>query len=989
MDWGLAKSYRENDGAQGILTARSAILSSVRSAAGADASSASAELTQQGTVVGTPVYMPPEQADNPAGVDHRADIYALGAILYELLCGKAPYKGSSFQVLNALFKNAPEPPSRRSPSRDIPPALEAITLKAMARKKEDRYQSAAELRRDLERFLDGEAVSAYQEDFKEALRRWAGQRKGLLITLAGSLVALIIGLSYSFRIAVAERSAARKLSALAVLQGFDSRLQAWKTAQLVGIDESARATCSALEKAFAFIRASEEALPLSNLTALHKDAQALLRETEAALTQRILTVNNAVREADGPDCLREELKATRDSLASDDRIVQGLKALETALTAGENSAPPVVLEAQAPLLELQGALQAVRAQIDEAYAEGLVARFPQVLVNQRETFQRELALGRRWPLFEIRALWRLHRERDAAALVTQAISEQTGKDRDDSIAAALEAIALRLQREPRWASLESQRLAFDTAIEVARKSAAETAQILERHVHKLSDIFLKEGAWPSIVIQNSLPPAWLFMRRAEVLRDLGEFDAAARDFERAVTIAPADAYLTISQLKRMTSRVSSGETIINLIHGMTATFGDIARLSTDDSSAIAVPEAQALVQLLRQSEKGLEVIAEIEALVNRGTLNATIARLYLLELHLAELQTARVRELALEALEDDPRDINTIAIVAESLIHEPKALTDEIVRMEAGLRDWPKQIENSRSEMVRFQREQTECQASIDELKRKLELTGNDQRKSSELKGELRQKERDLADRRNDESFHRRRNKFLEVLLQKTEANLPRYRDEVKSSKESFETRALKMARDALQIAPEHDRLNYVVGEILRRQGRLQDSIAPLLLGARPSMFTERHISLANACLGLGDPKHLEIGVDAIRRAMRFDNIGARGTHEVLYSLKSSSLPADPGLHEVLAQLRWKQGKKAEALANSARAIALAESWALNSASRAEPRDLMTERVDELRLRLALWHRELGLETEARMLLDHASKGKGPAAKKAGELLGR
>src|SRR5262249_30774122 len=108
------------------------------------------ELTAAGTVMGTPEYMPPEQAQG-LSVDERADVYAIGAMLYHLLSGAPPYEGNtSEEVLKKLAKMDPIPIAQRQ--SEVPGELAAIVTKAMARDPSDRYPSAKELREQLRRF---------------------------------------------------------------------------------------------------------------------------------------------------------------------------------------------------------------------------------------------------------------------------------------------------------------------------------------------------------------------------------------------------------------------------------------------------------------------------------------------------------------------------------------------------------------------------------------------------------------------------------------------------------------------------------------------------------------------------------------------------------------------------------------------------------------------------------------------------------------------
>jgi serine/threonine-protein kinase len=100
-------------------------------------------LTQAGMSLGTPAYMSPEQVTGDAATDHRADIYALGVMAYEMLAGAPPFVGSAQQVLGAHLAKDPEPIAARRP--DVPPALAAIVMRCLAKDPAGRWQSAADL----------------------------------------------------------------------------------------------------------------------------------------------------------------------------------------------------------------------------------------------------------------------------------------------------------------------------------------------------------------------------------------------------------------------------------------------------------------------------------------------------------------------------------------------------------------------------------------------------------------------------------------------------------------------------------------------------------------------------------------------------------------------------------------------------------------------------------------------------------------------------
>ena len=115
-------------------------------------------LTQTGAVMGTAAYFSPEQAEGK-GVDSRSDIYSLGVVLYEMSVGKPPFTGDSpVAVASKHVRDTPVLPRAANPA--VPPALEAVIMKAMAKDPDDRYRSAEELRADLLRFADGRPVEA-------------------------------------------------------------------------------------------------------------------------------------------------------------------------------------------------------------------------------------------------------------------------------------------------------------------------------------------------------------------------------------------------------------------------------------------------------------------------------------------------------------------------------------------------------------------------------------------------------------------------------------------------------------------------------------------------------------------------------------------------------------------------------------------------------------------------------------------------------------
>jgi len=175
IDWGLAKDLSQG-------TPDEPFADPYR----ADASSEG--LTGVGAVVGTPGYMPPEQA-RASQVDERADVYALGAILYHVLAGVAPFKSRGIEdLLHELAAGPPPPIERVAPS--TPRDLVSIVTKAMARAPEARYPSARELADELKRFQTGRMVEAHTYSRGELMRRFVRRHRGAVTATTLALLVL-------------------------------------------------------------------------------------------------------------------------------------------------------------------------------------------------------------------------------------------------------------------------------------------------------------------------------------------------------------------------------------------------------------------------------------------------------------------------------------------------------------------------------------------------------------------------------------------------------------------------------------------------------------------------------------------------------------------------------------------------------------------------------------------------------------------------------
>src|SRR6185369_11250861 len=108
-------------------------------------------------LLGTPLYMSPEQARGEEDLDHRVDIWALGVLLYECLTGEVPFRASNYLgIISQVLTHKPTPPSKLRPELGIADAVEAVVMRAMEKDRALRYQTMADLERDLERLLAGD-----------------------------------------------------------------------------------------------------------------------------------------------------------------------------------------------------------------------------------------------------------------------------------------------------------------------------------------------------------------------------------------------------------------------------------------------------------------------------------------------------------------------------------------------------------------------------------------------------------------------------------------------------------------------------------------------------------------------------------------------------------------------------------------------------------------------------------------------------------------
>jgi serine/threonine protein kinase len=303
MDWGLAKVLKSDGGTTApraaavpvaVPAAPGESVTLSRSGQVVTSRAPEADLTVDGSVLGTPVYMAPEQATGDVqAIGPRTDVYALGAILYEMLTLQPPVnkEGGALAVLPRVALGEIVAPEQRNPQRaragKVPKELAAVALKALSRNPSDRYPGVEALRRDVELYLEGRSVSAKQDTFKELAWKLVKRNRGASVTAGIAAAVLAAILWFSFQAILRAKGQAEAHLASLQKEQEDRRQQGKASAPLFVADARQSGEQERLDYALAQVNVALEYDPASVDGRLLK-GQLLIVKRDFAAAEKVL-----------------------------------------------------------------------------------------------------------------------------------------------------------------------------------------------------------------------------------------------------------------------------------------------------------------------------------------------------------------------------------------------------------------------------------------------------------------------------------------------------------------------------------------------------------------------------------------------------------------------------------------------------------------------------------------------------------------------------
>ncbi len=513
-------------------------------------------MTQPGQVMGTPAYMAPEQARNSHKANEQSDVYSLGAILYECLCGAPPFEGSTpYNVLSKVMQEDPIPPTERN--SNVPEELERVCLKALEKDPAARYASADALADDLDRFLRGDEVAA------KAQRRGSigkGARR-VLSSRLGAIAALLL------------------LAAASVLGGW-------------GVIRWQRWSAKRAEEAAARLAAEEAAAAERERQAAEERAKQVLADQKKALEEKLAGLRAdalGTKDSERRLELQEEIVATAPTAVS--HLDRARAYIQRARELPRRDARS---NWEAALEDLQLVLDKASPPPDEVDADGAAAAALRARVIRAYVLSQELerADQARADLVQVR---RDAKERSWEADVAGALERLDAKDRtgalgfldrilpkspdqaivlwlrsalritDGNIGGALRDLDKAIELAPRWAAAWARRASCRAATNDAASFESDVNRALQIDPQNLEALLVRgsfyvnnkdyQRALPDLDAVLAIKPNELVALRQRAAARLYAGDAAgsAEDADRLCQLRPSDP--TLQQNRGLTHLV--------------------------------------------------------------------------------------------------------------------------------------------------------------------------------------------------------------------------------------------------------------------------------------------------------------------------------------------------------------------------------------------------------------------------------------------------